>query len=148
MSDLEPHDTFVRLVVIADQVVTNAAFLVALDAWAGRPFKDFDKACPPVQALADRLSDENAELARTFALLASEPLNGPITGKIAFLAGTIMVHQRRHDLAWNAVHSNPDPRRVADRSGWTALKPYAAMIEVMRTWLDALHQRATEGGLQ
>lgn len=118
-------------------------FLSALEQWSGKPFDEFPADKAPCGFLAGLSDDENRILAHTFALLCSEPLNREVTGKIAFLAGTVMVHQRRLQMVWDRTFGVRDPRKVGsmDRSQWSRMRPYEEMIEALQMWLEELHQK-------
>ncbi|WP_152565758.1 hypothetical protein [Devosia riboflavina] len=79
-------------------------------------------------------------MAKLFSAVASPAPYFPPTHSMAVLTAAIIVHQRRLDTAWNAARSSA-PGVVADRSAWTELRPYEAMIAVMHGWLDALWTR-------
>ncbi|MDR3473380.1 MAG: hypothetical protein P4M09_17100 [Devosia sp.] len=139
-----PHPTtFVPLGEPLYGVMRKAAFLVALDTWAKEPRKTFSFAEPPVDGLQDRFCDENAELAAIFFRLTRKDT---LTEQMTLLAFDIIVHERRFELAWNAAHGERNPRHRASRDSWVQLKPYEAMINVLKDWAEALHDRACEVG--
>lgn len=85
--------------------------------------------------------EENRVLSRVFVQLCTL---GSITDRQAFLADAVITHERRLKLGWDSGPGERDPRRVgaSDRSAWSRLKPYEAMIDVLRLWMDELHEAA------
>ena len=122
-------------------VMKKAAFLIALDTWAKEPNDNFDGSAPPVDSLIDRLCDENAELAAIFYRLTRKET---LTDQMALLAFDILVHERRLEQAWASARGEKNPRHRPTREGWVELKPYESMIEVLKDWAEALHDRACE----
>jgi len=122
-------------------VMRRAAFLQALDVWAACERGAFDMSAPPVDAMSDRLGDENAELASTFFRLSRASTT---KDRLQLLAFDILHHNRVYEREWELQRGNNDPRRVADRSGWIALRPYKEMIAVFEDWLGALRERLIE----
>lgn len=135
------HLTFKPVSAPVYGVMKKAAFLLALDNWSRCEPEAFSKLAPPVDSLPDDTCDENAELAAVFYRLSRQEV---LTDQMAVLAFELLVHQRRYELAWNAARGQPDPRLRADRTDWVQLKPYGQMIETLRDWADALHDRACE----
>jgi hypothetical protein len=131
--------TFRPLGEVATFVRRKTDFLVTLGQWSNRAPDEFSRAVPPVDALRMEDSDENAILASVFRSLA---LAGFPTRRMVLLQTAITVHQRRYELAWNYVPGNANTHLPASREGRVALRPYAAMIDVMRDWLEALHDQA------
>jgi len=133
--------TFRPVGEVAAFAVQKAAFLRALDEWSTRPADAFPMNSPPVGALRPADTDENEILARAFKAVA---LAGFPTRRMVLLMTAIAIHERRFALAWDHVKANPNPRSTAPRDGYAALRPYEAMIGVLRDWLEALHDAATE----
>jgi hypothetical protein len=122
-------------------IMRKVAFLTALDRWSNEPKPAFSMSRPPVDSLPDETCDENAELASVFYRMTRQK---DLAGQMAVLAFDILVHERRHDLAWNQARGQRNPRARADRTDWVNLKPYKEMLDVLHDWSEALHQRACE----
>ncbi|MGN6534095.1 MAG: hypothetical protein ACTHKQ_00015 [Mesorhizobium sp.] len=133
--------TFRPIGEVAAFVVEKNRFLRALDHWSKQEPDAFPVNSPPVGALRPSDTDENEILARTFKAIA---LAGFPTRRMVLLMAAIEVHERRCAIAWDHVKANPNPRSTAPRDGYSALRPYEAMIGVLRDWLEALHDAATE----
>jgi hypothetical protein len=114
----------------------------ALRLWSRRRLNSIppDRApCGHLPAL--QCEEENRTLSRIFVQLCA---TSSTTDRLAFLASAIIAHERRLELAWNAGHRESDPQRVGamDRSTWSRLKPYEAMIGVLCLWMDEMHDAA------
>lgn len=135
------HTTFKPLAEATYGVMRKYAFLQALDTWSKCSRPDFNMLAPPVDALADDTSDENATLAAVFFRLTRQ---GNLTGQIALIQLEIFHHHRLFGIAWDHAVGEPDPRGRPQRSSYFELKPYEEMIAVLENWAEALHQRACE----
>jgi hypothetical protein len=112
----------------------------ALKAWAGKPFYSHPGDKPPCGYLPGA-SEENVLLARVFSQLCALPST---TDRLAFLGTAIHVHERRVAMAWDAARGRADRRSfdATDRSAMVRLRPYEAMIDALKLWLDELHEAA------
>lgn len=86
-------------------------------------------------------ADENVILARIFSQLCALPTT---TDRLAFLMTAIIVHERRVALAWDAARGRTNARSfdATDRSAMVRLRPYEAMVDALKAWLDELHESA------
>jgi hypothetical protein len=128
------NTTFRPLGDITEFVVMKTAFLMALDEWTGRSEDDFPRNAPPVPAVKDDTSDESAELAAVFIRLCRLRRT---SDRLALLGAEIIVHERRLAMALDLAKGEPE-------EGLTALQPYSEMIDVLKDWLEAVHDRACE----
>lgn len=133
--------TFRSLGEVTAFVRQKTDFLVTLRDWSGRAPDDFPLNSPPVGALRSSDTDENEILAKIFKSLA---LAGFPTRRMVLLMTAIAVHERRFKAAWDIAKGEPDPRRRASRDAYVALRPYGMMIDVLKDWLEALHDQACE----
>jgi hypothetical protein len=112
----------------------------ALRAWTGKPFYSHPGDKPPCGYLPGE-SEENVLLARVFSQLCALPST---TDRLAFLTA-IQVHERRVAMAWDAARGRSGHTRsfdATDRSAMVRLRPYEAMIDALKLWLDELHEAA------
>lgn len=110
-------------------------------AWARSPYSSFPVDMAPCGHLPG-VDEENRILADTFMRICAMSTT---TDRLAYLATTIMVHERRLQMAWDTARGHGDTRTMmtSDRSAMVRLKPYEAMIDAMKQWLDDLHESAT-----
>jgi hypothetical protein len=112
----------------------------ALRNWTGKPFFSHPGDKAPCGYLPGA-SEENAILARVFSQLTALPTT---TDRLGFLLSTIAVHERRVAMTWDAARGRSNARSfdAIDRSAMVRLRPYEAMIDALKLWLDELHEAA------
>jgi hypothetical protein len=135
------HSTFKPLAEPTYGVMRKAALLTALDRWKDNPKPVFSTLAPPVDALPDGVSDENAVLAAIFYRLTRAE---NLTAQITLIQLELFHHNRLYQMAWGDAEGEADPRRRPRRSSYVELKPYEHMIHRLEDWAEALHQRACE----
>lgn len=112
----------------------------AIRSWSGKPLTAFPHAHAPVGYIEGDAEEENRALAQIFAALCTKPT---LTDRQAFLANAVITHQRLFDILVDSIRGVRDPRMAlkSDRSA-LKVKPYEAMINVMRDWAGELHEAA------
>jgi hypothetical protein len=126
---------------VTARYVTVTPFPDALRNWSGKPLPSLPADMAPCGYLPG-IDEENRVLARVFTQLCAL---GTTTDRLAYLGTTIQVHERRLQMAWDTAKGHGDTRTMlsSDRSAMARLRPYEAMIEALKMWLDELHEAAT-----
>jgi hypothetical protein len=126
--------------MITPRYTSSSTLPQALRIWSKRPLNSVSPHRAPCGHL-EFCDEENRTLSRIFVQLCAL---GSITDRLAFLGSAIITHERRLKLAWDSGPGERDPRRVgaSDRSTWSKLKPYELMVDVLRLWMDEMHEAA------
>lgn len=123
------------------QYVPITRFSAALRGWSAKSYEELPADKPPCGYLREG-DDENRVLARVFARICELHTT---TDRLAYLGTAIQVHERRLQMAFDAVRhpTATGPFDSEDRATAVRMRPYQAMINAMQAWLDELHEDAT-----